>query len=80
MQTQNVTLSLSKKTLKKAKLAAVEEGISLSRLLIGLIEQMVAGRERYELARSKHLRLLDRGFDLGTGGGPLAPRTELHER
>jgi hypothetical protein len=80
MKTQNVTLSLPKETLQQAKLIAVRRETSLSRLLAGLIQGLVKSEERYELARRRHLTLLEQGFDLGTGGRPAASREELHER
>lgn len=80
MQTQNVTLSLPKTTLKKAKMIAVERQTSLSRLLTGLVEKMVGADERYRRARERHLAMLEEGYDLGTEGRPLVSRDELHER
>lgn len=80
MKTQNVTLSLPKETLRQAKLIALQRETSLSRLLVSLIEEMVLAEERYELARQRHLALLERSFDLGTHGRPTASREELHER
>ncbi len=80
MKTQNVTLSITKETLRQAKMIAVRRDTSLSRLLVGLIEGLVKSEERYELARRRHLAFLEQGFDLGTGGRPAASREELHER
>lgn len=80
LKTQNVTLSLPKQTLRKAKLVAVERETSLSRLLTGLIEDLVDAEDRYREARLRHLALLDRPRDLGTQGRPTATREELHER
>jgi len=79
MNTQNVTLSVPKETLQQAKMIAVRRETSLSRLLVGLIEGLVKSEEHYELARRRHLALLDHGFDLGTGGRAVS-REELHER
>lgn len=80
METQNITLSVSKDTLRKAKLMAVERQTSLSRLLAGFIEELVSSQDRYELARLRHQAILEKGFDLGSGGRPTASREELHER
>lgn len=80
MNHQNVTLSIPKATLKKAKLMAVEQGTSLSRLLVDFFERLVSTEERYARAQEAHLAILDRGWDLGTGGRPVASREELHER
>jgi tryptophan 2,3-dioxygenase len=80
MESQNVTLAIPKATLRKAKLIAVERQTSLSRLLTELVERLVSDDNRYVLARERHLAILESGFSLGTGGGPLASREELHER
>ncbi len=80
METQNVTLAIPKTTLRKAKLIALQRQTSLSRLLTELVTQLVTDNDHYALARERHLARLDRASDLGTGGGPLASREELHER
>lgn len=80
METQNVTLAIPKKILRTAKQLALDRQTSLSRLLVGLIEDLVATENRYELARQRHLALLHQGFDLGGEGRPRASREELHER
>ena len=77
---QNVTLSLPKPLLKKAKIIAAEEEKSVSQLMKEALEERVHRRGAYELAKKRHLRLLDRGFDLGTEGLPLISRDEQHER
>ena len=65
---QNVTLALPKQTLKKLKILAIHRDTSLSGLLTNCRERMVAEDEAYRRARAVHLELLDRGFDMGTGG------------
>ncbi len=80
MDTQNVTLSLPKQVLRKAKLIAVERNTSLSALLTQMIVEMVAEDDAYERARRRHQALLEEGFDLGTGGNVTWTRDELHER
>ena len=80
METQNVTLALRKDVLRKAKLLAVRRNTSLSRLLTETLEELVAREEGYESARQRHLALLERGCDLGTGGTATWRREDLHER
>ena len=80
MQSQNVTLSLPKDVLRRAKLIAVERQVSLSRLLTRLIEDLVRSEQRYDRSRRHHLAILERGYDLGTGGRVRVKREELHER
>ncbi len=79
VKTQNVTLSLPRQTLRKAKKVALDRDTSLSRLLTGLIEEMVGAEDRYRLARERHLAILEGARDLGSQGR-LVSREELHER
>ncbi len=80
METQNITLSVRKDVLRKVKLLAVRRNTSLSRLLTETLEELVAREDRYEAARRKHLAMLERGFELGTGGVATWRRDDLHER
>lgn len=80
METQNVTLSIPKETLRKAKIIAVQRRTSLSALLAATLEDIVSREEGYAAARRRQLAWLERGFPLGTGGGVFWSRDELHER
>lgn len=75
---QNVTVSLDRQTLRKAKILAAKQGTSISGLLAGQIEVLVGAEEAYEHAERQALALLDQGFRLG--GVIRASRDELHER
>jgi hypothetical protein len=75
---RNVTLSLSREVLKKAKILAARRETSISRLLARQIEALVGEEEAYERAERQALALLDKGFHLG--GTIRATRDELHER
>lgn len=76
---QNVTLSLPRTLLKRVKVLAAEEDKSMSQLMEEALEDRVRRREAYEQARRRHLRALERGFDLATGGELRVSRDELHE-
>lgn len=80
MNTQNITLSLPKDILLKAKLLAVRRGTSVSGLLAGELEKLVAMDEAYSRARQSYLARLVNAPDLGTKGHITASRDELHER
>jgi hypothetical protein len=81
MHTQNITLSISKELLAKAKLLAVQRHTSVSGLLAQALEGLVEHADTYAAARRRHSEWLARGANLGTGGRPLvAARDELHER
>ncbi len=75
---QNVTISLSKPILRKAKVLAARRDTSISGLLAQQIEALVGEEEAYERAERQAIQLLDRGFHLG--GLAPASRDELHER
>jgi hypothetical protein len=75
---QNVTVSLSKPTLRKAKILAARRDTSISGLLAEQIEILVGHEEAYERAHRQAMRLLEQGFHMG--GLTPASRDELHER
>ena len=77
-QKQNVTISLSRQVLKKAKMLAARRETSISGLLAQEIEALVGAEEAYERAERQALALLESGFHLG--GVAPAGRDELHER
>ena len=80
MEKQNITLSLPKALLKKAKRIAVEEEKSFNELVRQCLEQRVGSTTEYAKARKRQLGLLEAGFDLGTNGDIRVKREELHER
>ncbi len=80
METQNVTLTVPKEILLKAKILAVQRRTSVSALLTQTLEELVQHEEDYSHARLRHLEWLNRGVDLGTRGRMIATRDELHER
>lgn len=77
---QNVTLSLPKEILRKAKILAVQKNTSLSGLLTQTLLDLVSHHEAYEQARQRNAALLKRGLDLGTHGQIAWKREDLHER
>jgi hypothetical protein len=75
---QNLTVSLDKETIRKAKVLAAVRGASISQLLAHYIERMVEDEESYERAQQRALAHLEQGFPLG--GTIRATRDEWHER
>jgi hypothetical protein len=75
---QNVTISLDRQTIRKAKIVAARRDTSISGLLAQQIEILVGEEEAYEHAERQALALLDEGLHLG-GTAPVS-REELHER
>jgi len=80
MERQNVTLSLPKLLLKKAKVIAAGREKSLSELLRESLEEKVREANGYKKARQRQLKLLKEGLDLGTKGDIATTRDEIHER
>ncbi len=74
---QNVTVSLSRQVLKKAKILAARRETSISGLLAQEIEFLVGKADEYERAERQARALLEQGFHMG---GLIASRDELHER
>ncbi len=75
---QNVTVSLSRQTLQKARVLAARRATSISGLLAQQIEFLVGEEDAYERARRQAEGLLEKGFHLG--GVIHATRDEWHER
>lgn len=80
MDKQNVTLSLPRSILRKAKKIATDQDRSLSALMVELLTELVEREDLYAIAKRKHLALLDRETDLGTNGSIGWTRADLHDR
>jgi hypothetical protein len=80
MERRNVTLSLPKTLLKKAKTLAVMKDRSLSDLLRETLEEKVKEEIGYQRAKDRQIALMEKGFNLGTKGRITISREELHER
>ena len=80
MEKQNITLSLPKGLLRKAKTLAVMKDRSLSDLLRETLEEKVKEETGYQRAKDRQLKLMRKGFDLGTKGALPVTREELHDR
>lgn len=80
MKRQNVTLSLPKSLLKKAKVFAASRDKSLSELLRKSLEEKVTESTNYKKAKKRQLALLQKGLDLGTKGHIATKRDQLYAR
>jgi len=77
---QNVTLSLPRSLLKKAKTLAIIKDKSLSELLRETLEERVNKETGYQKARNRQIAFMGKGIDLGTQGKITVAREDLHER
>lgn len=80
IEKQNVTLSLPRHILRKAKIIAIEHDTSLSGLMVELLTHLVEHEDQYAKARRQHLAWLAHGADFGTNGNIGWSRESLHER
>lgn len=77
---RNVTLSLPKSLLQRAKLAAVRKDKSLSEFMKEALEEKIRKDSGYKKAKERQVNLLSMRIDLGTEGRISISREELHER
>jgi hypothetical protein len=75
---QNITLSLDRQVLRKARILAARRETSISGLIAQEIESLVGQEEAYERAERQARELLEKGFHLG--GVIRSSRDEWHER
>jgi hypothetical protein len=75
---QNITLSLDKDLIQKAKVISAKRRSSVSNMLSQELQRIVESAENYEIARRRAISELRTGYHLG--GIITASREELHER
>ena len=75
---QNITLSIERELLKKAKLVAAKKETSVTKPMTEQLAKMVSEDEGYDAAKKRALTILKKGLHLG--GRIIAKREELHER
>ncbi len=80
METRNVTLSLPKDLLYRARRVALDRNTSLSGLMVQALADIVEQEEEYTGAMRRRLEAMGRAPDLGSGGRPGWSREDLHER
>jgi hypothetical protein len=80
MDKQNITLSLPKDLLRKAKQLALDRQLSLSGLMVQLLHDVVRHEEEYEQARLRSIERMRQGYALGTNGVISWSREELYDR
>ncbi len=75
---QNITLSIEKNLIRKAKILAAKKEVSISKLLSLELARILTDEDLYESARKRATARLKKGYHLG--GKILATREEIHER
>ena len=79
-ENQNVTLSVPRELLKRAKRLAADRDTSVSALLTEALARLTDEDRRYSAARKRALRALKSASSLGTRGQRRWTRDQLHER
>jgi Family of unknown function (DUF6364) len=80
MEKQNLTLSLPKDLIRRAKIQAARENMSLSRYTMEAVEEKLGKSTGYANAKKRHLKALSSSVDLGTKGNLGIARESMHER
>ncbi len=75
---QNLTLSLSRETIRKARILAAKRSTSISGLLTSQMEQLANSEDEYAAAMKRATARMQKGFHLG--GSHKLDRDALHER
>jgi post-segregation antitoxin (ccd killing protein) len=75
---QNITLSLDKDLIQRAKVISAKRRSSVSNMLSQELQRIIESAENYETSRKKAISNLRTGYHLG--GIIAASREELHER
>lgn len=75
---QNLTVSLDRATLGRARALAARDGVSISSLVARQLQRLVDEDDAYRRAEREALALLETGFRLG--GRILARREDWHRR
>lgn len=74
----NITVAIDRDLLKRARGVAAKRGCSVSALLAGELQQLVATEQHYEAAMRRARALMSTG--LSFGGAKLVDRDAIHER
>lgn len=77
---QNITLRLPVDLLRRIKRLAVEQGSSVSAILVEALRDVDERDRRYEAAKRQALYQLRHPLDLGLGERPAWTRDDLHRR
>ena len=75
---QNITLSIDKDLIQKARVLAAQRQTSISRMLSDELQKLIEDAKEYERAKLRALSHINTGFHLG--GRITVSREELHER
>jgi predicted transcriptional regulator len=79
-ETQNITLSLPRRLLKRVKRLAADRDTSVSALMADALGRLADEQHRFSAAQRRSIAAMKGAGSLGTHGTPTWTRAELHER
>jgi hypothetical protein len=74
----NITVAIDRELLKRARGVAAKRGCSVSALLAGELQELVASEKEYDAAQRRARALMSTGLSLG--GVKMVDRDAIHER
>ena len=80
MKHQNVTLSIPKDLLIRAKHIAIDRDMSLSGMLTKMLREIVEQEDMYLKVKDEHFRIMEEGSSYVIGEQNYWKRDELHDR
>lgn len=80
MVNKKITVSLPEKDLREVRAVAARRGISVSKLLAGMLRELVERETGYAAAMERSIARMQKGLNLGTGGHISRSRDDVHER
>lgn len=78
--TSECNIVTSQSDAEKAKMLAMKKDKSLSALIRESLEEKIKKDTAYKEAMEQEIRLMEKGFNLGTGDHMPCSREELYER
>ena len=80
MDYQNITLSIPKEVLKKARIIAIQNRQSLSGMVTEYIKKIVESDAAYQHAYQRQAKWMEQGFDINLEAGYHFDREASHGR
>jgi hypothetical protein len=80
MEKRNITISLPKPLLKRIKITSATEDKSMTVFIEEAIEERLRRSREYNIEKLKHMKILDRGLNLGTKGNIKLKRENIYDR
>lgn len=80
MEKRNITISLPKPLIRKIKISSATEDKSITAFIEEAVEERLRKNREYNAGQVKHLKILEKGLNLGTKGNIKAKRENIYDR